>query len=920
MKFYNRIFALLLVTVYLMTNTTFSMNNISSSWLRSGISCVNSFNRALDQKIQPVVSYLANSSPWVRFCNFLAYGSHEVMTAIPEGESWDQSPLKMPTDQFHRLDDDQRSGLLFLTSMQLMSCAINTYQHCSYFSQKSAKNQDSMGFPKDSSSDYQSSTRSKTMPHHDVHFNITKDVSLGCTLNNDLTLTCCVNNCKSCPFMCTNIDLLSRFDPLHDCCTTTKYGTVICGKSFCNQAGSIPGVCTDSGKGADDTFSFSQMHTALIAELSKGSSAGYLKRAHAYVKNIEDNLNTDLKKQAQSVLKTDYNFADLIGHHDNRVTISDKIVLLSKLYALDVMLARERVHHMLVEKDSQDNQSLYEDIQSMYQTSKQYFENSTNFDFSGIDTDQLSEKLLQSLKHVAEYSLKLTKNCAYHIGKKASSAVHKLVLQGLKHTAETTKKMYCSFMQSKMISPEMIQEFIIAMVNQSMITASIAYEYMMQSDFTVPRELLINLTLVSANQTIMLAHVMYAYYNQSNFELPEEIKDLARICLQQSYLAIKSYMETETVLPQLVGQAILGSVNQALHAADLLLQGYMAHSSDINYVVSTVMWWKINSELNKIKLMLEISKYLFHYAIQYRYEISRGANFVLTTMDHVLWTSFTNYCHYRSIVTSYIDVIVYKTLEQTMHLTYFILKSGVGLGGMYALVLGAMIKDLLSSIIVLKDLNFTLPQCDAPECRSSSHEVINPFSQTEFVADQSIELVKKIEQADSVPTMSTEIVKKETSAADQQEGFNVPKSHLKTLLRLIKRQYLNENDHKKNLGADITADIIGALASYDTNPQSSRHLALSLLNDDKIQEIVDPGIFSQGQSHQKATTMQELCSQSLPAVNVETLQSLSDEIMFNELKDTHLRATILFKLDLMVKALAEHIKNIQEKKSGTAKD
>lgn len=102
----------------------------------------------------------------------------------------------------------------------------------------------------------------KIMPEHDVHFALEDGRTIGCSLYQNLSLTCCPQGYDD---LCRTLNIVSNADPLNNCCLTDPSGQTTCSTALCSNPESIQALCSN-GQQANGV-NFSDLHCSIINEL-----------------------------------------------------------------------------------------------------------------------------------------------------------------------------------------------------------------------------------------------------------------------------------------------------------------------------------------------------------------------------------------------------------------------------------------------------------------------------------------------------------------------------------------------------------------------------------------------------------------------------------------------------------------------------
>lgn len=162
----------------------------------------------------------------------------------------------------------------------------------------------------------------KIMPEHNVHFTTEHGNTIGCSLNQNLTLTCCPQN-NIAP--CTSFNILNNRDPLHNCCMTDGNGITNCSTSFCNTSTASQGICSpDIHSSISDLMEFSDKHNAIKKELQNkyAQNNGDTPVLADFIKKIEAAFNLDPIYRIKYIEIFDASMGDKVRLTHNQIGLS----------------------------------------------------------------------------------------------------------------------------------------------------------------------------------------------------------------------------------------------------------------------------------------------------------------------------------------------------------------------------------------------------------------------------------------------------------------------------------------------------------------------------------------------------------------------------------------------------------------------
>jgi hypothetical protein len=141
----------------------------------------------------------------------------------------------------------------------------------------------------------------------------------------------------------------------------------------------------------------------------------------------------------------------------------------------------------------------------------------------------------------------------------------------------------------------------------------------------------------------------------------------------------------------------------------------------------------------------------------------------------------------------------------------------------------------------------------------------------------------------------------------------------------LAHKYQFQSTHRQGPGDEIDADILGGLAILDLNQHSIKHMAINMINVNRLNLVKQQNPFfnlaiEQGaikESQFEDTTQALICRQKLPIINRINSASIKNLVQIDDYSSPHpddlVRSTVLFKLDTMIKALLQHFQGWETK-------
>lgn len=139
-----------------------------------------------------------------------------------------------------------------------------------------------------------------------VCFTSTEGTRICCSLNGDMSLTCCRQDA---PTQCIAFNMLDNDNPFHNCCKADTRSNIHCSTSLCSDSKAIPGPCNNDGDLVGRTINetYTPLHQELVKSLDEISTTkGFIDNEIALVynnKNIFLTLPSDFITQDNAIVK-----------------------------------------------------------------------------------------------------------------------------------------------------------------------------------------------------------------------------------------------------------------------------------------------------------------------------------------------------------------------------------------------------------------------------------------------------------------------------------------------------------------------------------------------------------------------------------------------------------------------------------------